>query len=94
MTIEETPTGAILITGEDIPTYVLLSFIHAAALEINTGMSMARMPLNTAARNIKLIPDDGKRPTKRTLLRLAIEKMQTIDPGYEPSASVAKAVAK
>ncbi len=94
MAIENLPGGGTIVTGDDINTFRLLTLIHAAALEVSTGMKASRMPLSTAAINCGVIPNDGKRPQKKKILRLAVQKMREVRPDYEPSALVAKALTK
>lgn len=94
MAIEELPGGGTVITGDDIPVFQLLALAHAAALEINTTLRASRMPLIQMARNAGVIPADGSRPQKKKILRLTVQKLREVRPDYEPSASIAKALAK
>lgn len=94
MAIENMPGGGTSITGPDIQTFRLLALVHAAALEVSTGMKATRIPLATAARNCGVIPDDGSRPQKKKILRLTVQKLREVRPDYEPSALVAKALIK
>lgn len=94
MAIESLPGGGTVVTGTDVNTFRLLALVHAAALEVSTGMKASRIPLSTAARNCGVIPNDGSRPQKKKILKLAVQKMREVRPDYEPSALVAKALTK
>lgn len=91
MTVEETPSGALIITGDSIPIYALLTLASALALKINTGMEMSRIPALQGAKNLGIIPAD-KRGNAKTALKLTVQKLRDLQPGYEPSATVAKAL--
>jgi hypothetical protein len=93
MTIEETPTGALVITGPDIDTYALLTLAHALAMKINHGMELSRIPALQGAKNLGIIPKD-KRGNTKTALRLTVQKLREVRPDYEPSALITKALVK
>lgn len=92
MAIEETPSGALVITGEDIPVYALTTLAHALAFKITTGMEMSRIPALQGAKNLGVIPKD-KRGNAKTALKLTVQKLRESKPGWEPSGTVAKALA-
>lgn len=94
MAIEET-NGAVIITGkDDIRVAALLTLAHGIALEMETGLKPTR---NFSALNIAryhgLIPE-GTKPQKKKILRLTVQAIREALPGWEPSGSVAKALAK
>lgn len=93
MAIEETPSGALVITGEDINTYALLTLASALALKITHGIEMSRVPALQGAKNLGIIPAD-KRGNAKQALKLTVQKLRDTVPGYEPSATVAKALVK
>lgn len=93
MAIEETPSGAIIITGDDIPTYALLTLASALALKITSGIEMSRIPALQGAKNLGIIPKD-KRGNAKAALKLTVQKLRDTVPGYEPPATVAKALVK
>lgn len=94
MAIEETPSGALVITGEDINTYALLHLASALAMKINHGMEPSRaVTALQGAKNLGIIPAD-KRGNAKTALKLTVQKLRDTIPGYEPSATVAKALVK
>ncbi|QWY82827.1 hypothetical protein PP641_gp087 [Arthrobacter phage SilentRX] len=93
MAIEETPSGALVITGEDIPTYALLTLASALALKINHNMELTRISALQGAKNLGIIPK-GKRGNAKQALQLTVQKLRDTVPGYEPSESVAKALVK
>lgn len=93
MAIEESESGAIIVTGEDINTYALLTLAHALAMKINHGMEMSRIPALTGAKNLGIIPKD-KRGNAKQALKLTVQKLREVRPDYEPSGSVAKALTK
>lgn len=93
MAIEELPAGGLVITGEDIPIFALSALALALAVEINMpGMQMTRTPALTGAKNLGIIPKD-KRGNKKQALKLTVQKLREVRPGYEPTRSVAKALA-
>lgn len=93
MAIEETPSGALVITGEHIPVYALLNLAHALAMEINHGMKLTRISGIQGAKNLGVIPKD-KRGNKKQALQLTVQKLRDAQPGYEPSPLIAKALVK
>lgn len=94
MAIEELPSGGLVITGtEDINTYALLTLASALAFKINTGMEMSRIPALQGAKNLGIIPKD-KRGNAKTALKLTVQRIREGKPGYEPSGTIAKALAK
>lgn len=93
MAIESLPGGGTVITGPDINTFALLTLASALALEINhPGLKASRTPALTGAKNLGIIPK-GKRGNKRQALRLTVQKLREVRPEYEPSTTVAKALA-
>lgn len=93
MAIENLPGGGTVITGADIKTTALKMVALALATEITGGMSLTRISGLQAAKNHGIIPKD-KRGNKKQTLKLTVQKIREQDPGYEPSAMVAKALAK
>jgi hypothetical protein len=93
MAIEESASGAIIITGDDIPTYALLTLASALAMKINHNMELSRIPALQGAKNLGIIPAD-KRGNAKQALKLTVQKLRDTVPGYEPSATVAKALVK
>ena len=93
MAIEETPSGAIVVTGEDISTYSLLALAHALAFKVSHGREISRVPALTGAKNLGIIPKD-KRGNAKAALKLTVQKIREVQPGYEPSGTVAKALVK
>lgn len=93
MAIEHTPNGGTAITGPDIRTYALVNVAVALAVEINRpGMQLtSRITGLQAAKNHGIIPKD-KRGNKKQALKLTVQKIREEWPGYEPSATVAKAL--
>lgn len=91
--IETTPDGSIIVTGkDDTRLYQLITLAHALALEINTGMKVSRTSALQGAKNLGIIPAD-KRGNKKAALKATIAKIKESRPDYEPTGSVAKAVA-
>jgi hypothetical protein len=95
MAIESTPSGAIIITGkEDINTTALLYLASALAMKISHGMEpSSRVTALQGAKNLGIIPQD-KRGNAKQALKLTVQKLRDTIPGYEPSATVAKALVK
>jgi hypothetical protein len=94
MAIEETPSGALVITGDDINSYALLHLASALALKISHGIEpSARVSALQGAKNLGIIPPD-KRGNAKQALKLTVQKLRDTIPGYEPSATVAKALVK
>lgn len=95
MAIENIPGGGTMITGkDDIRFFALLQLAHGIALEMNTNLRMSsRISTLQAARNMGLVPE-GRRPQKKALLRLVVQAIRETKPDYEPSGSVAKALAQ
>lgn len=92
MAIEELPSGGVVITGPDINTYALLSLAHALAFKVTTGREMSRIPALQGAKNLGVIPQ-GKRGNAKAALKLTVQKIREARPDYEPSGTVAKALA-
>lgn len=94
MAIETSDSGAIIITGDDIPTFALLSLAGALAMKILHGMEpSSRITALQGAKNLGIIPAD-KRGNAKQALKLTVQKLRDTIPGYEPSATVAKALVK
>lgn len=93
MAIEHTPGGGTMITGPDIKTYALVNVAMALAVEIvRPGMQLTRACTGLqAAKNHGIIPKD-KRGNKKQALKLTVQRIREEWPGYEPSATVAKAL--
>lgn len=92
MAIESTP-GGVIITGPDVSTAALITLAHALAIEINMpGMKMTRISALQGAKNLGVIPQ-GKRGNKKQALKATVEKIREARPDYEPTGSVAKALA-
>jgi hypothetical protein len=96
MAIEQTPDGSIVITGkEDIRVAALTTLAYAIVTEMETGMKPTRnfSALRVAQYHNVPIPE-GSRPQKKKLLRLVVQEIRAAKPGWEPSARLAKALAK
>lgn len=95
MAIDTTADGGIVITGADTRIVPLVALAHGIVLEMETGMKpTSRWNALTVARNHGVIPDDGSRPRKKKLLRLTVQKIRELKPGWEPSAHLAAALVK
>ena len=83
-----------MITGtENIRKFTVLQVVHALALEVGTGMKISRHGSALQAAKIqKVVPDTCR--SKKAALKLAVEHMKTLDPGYEPRGSVKLALSK
>lgn len=95
MAIEQTSSGAVIITGkDDIRVAALTALAYAIVTEMETGMKPTR---NFSALRIAqahgIIPE-GTRPHKKKILRLVVQEIRRCKPGWEPSAHLAKALAK
>jgi hypothetical protein len=95
MAIEQTSDGSVVITGkEDIRIAALTTLAYAIVTEMETGMKPTR---NFSALRVAqyhgLIPE-GTRPHKKKILRLVVQAIREAKPGWEPSAHLAKALAK
>lgn len=85
--------GAVIITGEDTLIVPLVALAHGIVLEMNTGMKpTSRWNALAIARNHGVVPNDGSRPQKKKILRLTVQKLRELKPGWEPSAHLAKAL--
>lgn len=91
MAIEHTPGVGTMITGPHIELFRLMALASALALEINTGMKMGhgRSPMTIA----KEITGSPKRTKRGVLVDLVAYTTQAF-PGYEPVATVTKALDK
>lgn len=89
--MSENSNGDVMITGaENIKFFRYLQVASALALEINTGMKFSNRG------SVMLIARDAcgsSKRTKRGVLKDYVGWLRTVRPGYEPSASVAKAIA-
>lgn len=81
-------------TPEGIAAFGWLQVIHALALEINTSMKLSR-----GVNLMKVVqsrgytgPVRGTKPNQRLALKWAIEQLQTINPDYVASGTVARAL--
>jgi hypothetical protein len=83
-----------MITGEaNVRKFVVLQVIHGLALEIGTGMKLSRHGSALQAAKIqKVVPDTCR--NKKNALKLSIEYMKTLDPAYEPSPIIKRALDK
>lgn len=78
----------------EVRTFTLLSLIHGAALEINTNMQMSRHGNCIKGARIQgVIPATG-RYTKKQVLEIAIAELKKIQPGWEPTGTVKRALDK
>jgi hypothetical protein len=96
MAIEETSDGSIIITGKaDIRVAALTTLAYAIVTQMETGMVPTRnfSALRVALHHNVPIPE-GTRPQKKKLLRLVVQEIRAAKPGWEPSAHLAKALAK
>jgi hypothetical protein len=96
MAIEEFSDGSMIITGkEDIRVTALLTLAYAIVTEMETGMKPTRnfSALRVAQYHGVRIPE-GTRPQKKKLLRLVVQEIRAVKPGWEPSEHLAKALAK
>lgn len=77
-----------------IAVHALITLIHGAAFEINSGMQMSRRGNCIKAARIQgLIPKTG-RYTKKQVLQIAVDVARQSIPGYEVSSNVQKALDK
>lgn len=74
--------------------WVFLSRMHQLALELNTGMKHSRGPLLRAMYREGLIdaPLRGTRANKRMVLQAMVDLYRELNPGWESSPSVARAL--
>jgi hypothetical protein len=95
MAIEETSDGSVVITGkEDIRIAALTALAYAIVTEMETGMKPTRnFSALKVARSHGLIPE-GTRPHKKKILRLVVQEIRRVKPGWEPSEHLAKALTK
>jgi hypothetical protein len=95
MAIEELPGGGIIVTGkEDIRIAALTSLAYGIVLEMETGMKPTRnFSALRIARYHGLIPE-GTKPQKKKILRLVVQEIRRVKPGWEPSEHLAKALTK
>ena len=96
MTIEQTPSGAVVITGkEDIRVAALTTLAYAIVTKMETGMVPTRgfSALRVALYHGVPIPE-GTKPQNTKLLRLVVQEIRKAKPQWEPSAHLAKALAK
>jgi uncharacterized protein YbbC (DUF1343 family) len=95
MAFEKLPGGGTIVTGKaDIRVTALLTLAHGIVLEMETGMKPTR---NFSALNIARshgLVTEGTKPQKKKLLRLVVQAIREAQPGWEPSAHLAKALAK
>lgn len=77
----------IIIEGEaNIRLAALITLAHALVLEIRTGMRVSsRSNLLHAAISQGVVPNDGSKPRKKSILRLTVAKIKEARPDYEPS---------
>lgn len=92
MSIEQR-NGAVIVTGEDARIVPLAALAHGIVLELQTGMKpTSRWNAMVAGHSQGVIPNDGSKPQKKKLLRLTVQKLRELKPGWEPSAHLAKAL--
>lgn len=83
-----------MITGkENIRKFVVLQVIHGLALEVGTGMKLSRHGSALQAAKIQQVVPETCR-SKKTALKLSVEHMKTLDPDYEPSPIIKRALNK
>lgn len=83
-----------MITGaENIRKFTVLQVVHALALEVATGMKISRHGSALQAAKLQQVVPESCR-SKKTALKLAVEHMKELDPGYEPKGSVRLALSK
>lgn len=96
MAIEQTPSGAVVITGaDDIRVAALTALAYAIVTEMETGMKPTRnfSALRVALNHNVPIPE-GTRPQKKRLLKYVVQAIREAKPGWEPSEMLAKALVK
>jgi hypothetical protein len=77
-----------------ISVHALITIIHGAALEINSGIQMSRHGNCIKAARIQgLIPKTG-RYTKKQVLQIAVEVAKQGIPDYKVASNVQKALDK
>lgn len=94
--IEQTDSGAVIITGaDDIRVAALTTLAYAIITEMETGMKPTRnfSALRVALNHNVPIPV-GTRPQKKRLLRYVVQEIRSCKPGWEPSGKLAKALAR
>lgn len=71
-----------------------LSCMHMLALELNTGMTHSRGPILKAMHQRGFIdaPLRGTKANKRMVLAAMVDQMRDMDPDWNPSESVARAL--
>jgi hypothetical protein len=95
MAIESTPGGIIITGKEDIRVAALTTLAYAIVTEMETGMKPTRNFSALRAAQYHNVPiPEGSRPQKKKLLRLVVQEIRAAKPGWEPSAHLAKALAK
>jgi hypothetical protein len=70
----------------------LIVLASGLAVELRTTLRLSnRRSTLAAARALGIVPE-GTRPQKKALLRLTVEELRRIVPGYEPNPTVRKAM--
>jgi hypothetical protein len=84
----------VVIEGADnVKVAALIALAHALVLEISTGMKVSsRTNLLHAAISQGVVPNDGSKPRKKTILRLTVDKIKESWPDYEPNLRMRKAM--
>lgn len=78
---------------ENVKVAALISLAHALVLEISTGMKVSnRSNLLHTAINQGVVPNDGSKPRKKSILRMTVAKIQESWPEYEPNLRMRKAM--
>lgn len=85
----------VIIEGADnIRVAGLLQMLHMLGLEINTGLKHSRGPLLPILARVGYTgPTRGTVKNKRAAMQWLVEQITAARPGYEVSASVARAMA-
>jgi hypothetical protein len=70
----------------------LLVLASALAVELTTSLRLSNRTNTLAlARGHGLVPE-GRRPQKKALLKLTVDELRRVVPGYEPNPTVRKAM--
>lgn len=90
MGVERHEDGGFTVTGPDIEILRRLTVASALALEVNTGMVLSRGSAMQAANKIS----GSTKRTKKGALKDLVAYLETTITGYQPSASVRRALEK
>jgi hypothetical protein len=84
-------SAGIIAAGEaQTRLFAIVTIAHGLALEINTGMKVSRMGALQGARNHGLIAPNGR--SKKAALKAAVKLLKEVNPDYQPSESIKKAL--